>query len=157
MSCNELRRQRIPEGFTLVEVVLALGLFVFAALAVFGLFATAMNSEREAAFTQAANNLVASVHSGLVGAVPTDNGMVQALPPVEGMTWSLEDGVREQLTFDEFSVLVNVGQVERVGGEKSASVTIAIAWPSETTTWNEEGKAIGAAGSFANQSFILLP
>jgi len=68
-------------GFTLIEVMLALGIFSFALVAIFGLFFVGINTNKESSDQIAAANL-ASLLISTRRSVPTNTITNFALPPL---------------------------------------------------------------------------
>lgn len=96
-----MKLRRKSRGFSLVEVVLALGVAAFALMAVLGLLSVAINSGKEAAddtmLVSMSNNLLATWRGKPFAEIPLESNPAANLPPGTTVTTDIyfdENGVR---------------------------------------------------------------
>lgn len=162
-----MKKTKIPplrRAFSLVEVVLALGLVSFCLVAIIGMLPVGLQSVKNAKEESAAANALNQIAAGIRNATIT-NGSYQASGGFEDITWSA-DG-----TSHEFSQPLSLegqpeantnevrlkGHVELIapGSDNQPSVAqISVAWPS-SATWATNGwtKSRGSISS----GIIFLP
>lgn len=151
-------------GFSLVEVVLALGLVSFCLLAVTGLLPTGLRSVQNANEESAATNALNRIGLAIRNATTEDGMAYSAGGGFEQLTWRLDGAAH---TFSDIPIN-NGGQHDEVEKRFAAHVElvspasatsagharVSLAWPA-SAKWIS-GKWIGAAGSVSS-GIIFLP
>jgi prepilin-type N-terminal cleavage/methylation domain-containing protein len=148
-----------PAGFSLIEVVIALGIISFALVAVIGLLPTGLNSQRQAvdqAFGAQALNAVAQ---GIQGISAGTNGTLRFGPVLAGVPvgqgtnslYLLENGTLTSSSDPTSRGRVFIDQKPPVGSLRP--IFISVAWPQS---------AVRAGSSWTNaqgsvSAFLYLP
>lgn len=148
-------------GFTLVEVVVALGLCVFVLVALLGLFSSGWSMSRESESQIQAANLASGLIAGRV-ASPTNGPSLNAGIPFDklaqpyGNAFSASDQyittggvVSASPTAASFRVVCNVG-TNAITGPKLAQIYLLLTWPPLAAVTN-------AAGRYEILTYVSLP
>jgi uncharacterized protein (TIGR02598 family) len=149
---KELAAIKKPGGFSLVEVVLAIGIVSFAMLAVVGLLPTGLKIVRNSAEQAQAANLAAALADSVRGATTTDGtnfsfsfaGSTQTfaigasqtnLPPIKLTLEGKEDANAARLVA---AVTITPPATSSTNGR----AVISVAWPAAANpTWNSTSNA----------------
>jgi len=152
------------KAFSLVEVVLALGLVSFCLLAIVGLLPTGLRSVKNASAEAAAVNALNYLDSAIRNATTTDGTDYVANGTYNLMTWSLDGAAR---TFADIPINLgglrdetdvrfkaHVEVIAPAGTNAPGRALVTVAWP-VASTW-VEGQWKGAEGSVSS-GIIFLP
>lgn len=140
-------RSAATEGFSLIEVVLAMGIAAIALISIIGMLPYAMESSRASADQTAIGTVLEEVHDRIKGE-PLEVGITAGSPyfyDVQGRFW--EEGVGDRVAGEVgsdrfFRVDVELQELPRDGAFEHAGAVFAavleISWPVD-----EEGIAVG--------------
>ena len=161
---KKLPLSRVTRAFSLVEVVLALGLVSFCLLAVMGLLPMGLKSVKNAGDEAAATNALNQMGAAIRNATSEDGVAYAANGSFSQLAWRLDGASR---TFSDIMIGLS-GQQDAANGRFKAHVEIispasasapgharvSIAWPA-AATWTAAGwtKAEGSVSS----GLIFLP
>lgn len=151
-------------GFSLVEVVLALGLVSFCLLAVTGLLPTGLRSVQNANEEAAATNALNRIGSAIRNATTEDGMAYSAGGGFEQMAWRLDGtsktfsgipinngGLRDEV---DKRFAAHVELVSPANASSAGHARVSLAWPA-SAKWTS-GKWEGASGSVSS-GIIFLP
>ena len=160
-------RVRHRSGFSLVEVVLAIGIVAFCLIAVFGLLPTGLKSVKEANNEAGAANVMNLIADGLRNAVTTNGGTNfsfsyggQTVTYAVGgsratVTWNnlaLEGSINSPIP--RFSACLSLTPPVNLVTPGSALITVA--WPPTATWVPASTNWTGAAGSITT-GILFIP
>jgi prepilin-type N-terminal cleavage/methylation domain-containing protein len=156
---SPVRRERCAAGFSLIEVVIALGIISFALVAVIGLLPTGLNSQRQAVNQAFGAQTLNDVAQGIQGIYTATNGTLMFGPPLGGV--AVAPGT-STLTVYEDGSLTNSASTPRgkvyieqkpLINSTLRPVFVSVAWPQTAT--NSAGTWSDAQGSVS--AFLYLP
>jgi Tfp pilus assembly protein PilV len=162
----------VREGFSLVEVVLALGLIIFCLVSIVGLLsvgASSIGSSREKA---GAANALEQISSAIRMATPpaTSGGTYEALAPYNDLVWNVGlgsasvsknyatislAGVPTSLASDQL-LSAQVQIIPSSDSVSAGSALITVAWPKQAT-WNAATQKWNHAQGSLSTWLIFLP
>jgi uncharacterized protein (TIGR02598 family) len=131
------RHRKNAHGFSLVEVVIALGLFSFCIVAITGLFSVGLRSTRSVANESLAANIAASVYGGWEIQRSADADLV--IPEiltnkrisVSGSNEYFFDGRGVQLANSNLAAIkmLSLVQAAKEGTNVTSTVALTFSWP----------------------------
>lgn len=160
---NKTKNSQICRAFSLVEVVLALGLVSFCLLAIVGLLPVGLQSVKNAKEGSAAANALSQIATGLRNATTANGISYQASGGFDGITWNADGAAisfSQPLSLEGQPDPTEVqlqGHVELVASGNKGQPCVAqisVAWPA-SATWTSGGW-IKSGGSISS-GIIFLP
>lgn len=144
------------QGFSLVEIAISVGIFAFCLIAVLGLFASGLKTERSSQEEESAASVLASLNLGLENSFRNTNGTYTAVAPLEGWTWNPSNGATTNGRFGEYAYWVRAQLVNTAGESKLVNARLETAWPPETVQWDSDGHATKVRGTAGSTIFFFL-
>ncbi len=173
MKFAPIRTRLLSAAFSLVEVVLALGIVAFALVSVIGLLPAGLNSQRQATeqaraiqALSAVSNSIRGVHANgtttsaeflppLGGTPATGVTDPVAVGPGDDVRFLMEDGSLNTASSNARSV-IHIDQLAPIGPTSRISpVFLSVAWP-PTAQW-QGGKWKNAEGSVSAMVYFTSP
>lgn len=151
---------RIPPGFSLVEVVVALGICSFVLVALIGLFSTGWKMTRESEEQVQAANLATQLIAARIVA-PTNGPSTAAIPPTKlsqsyGNAYTTEDRfvsldgtLTSSATNAAYRIACNTG-TNSATGSRLSQVYLRLTWPAQAAATN-------ASGRYEICTYVALP
>lgn len=152
----------VTKGFSLVEVVLALGIVSFCLLSVVGLLPVGLAAVKNGNDESAASNALTQVASAIRNAKST-NGIYSASGPFSGIAWTLNGATNVfpvtlalsgQPTGNQIRMNAHVEIIAPADNTSIGRAKISVAWPA-SAVWSD-GKWVKAEGSVSS-GMIFLP
>ena len=164
-GCGQ-RTKSLSEGFSLIEVVIAIGIIVFAMIPLVGLLATGLRTESDSTEQARAMQLMSALSAGIQSARDAGANSIFGAPfptnfsvgtSVQNFGYT-EGGVllpeSDTSTADRRGSVVLL-QPTRSGLQKSSAAYVSVAWPA-SARWNGT-KWIGASGSLESVVYFATP
>ena len=172
MKLSSFQKATHPNGFSLVEVTLALGIVSFALLAVVGLLPTGLKSIKNANEQAGAANSLAAIAHSLRNATSTDgtnfkwffggktNSFVRGGSPPPPATWTnlnLDGKIAKPNDAPRLSARVDV--LKAPGADHSpGEAVISVAWSAQSNPqWDANSKQWDKADGFVLSGIQFLP
>lgn len=155
-----------PDGFTLAEVVLALGIVLFCVLPIVGMLPVGMNSIRDARNEIAATSVVGGISKAILNAGITGTGgpIIQyaAPSPYKDLTWSIGSPSaisRDYTNLSYAGVPTNDLSNQHLNAHVqmrppatlalSGTALVSVAWPKAARWDSDNQRWVNAQGSIA--------
>ncbi len=138
-----------PPGFSLVEVVLALGICAFVLVALIGLFSTGLRTGRESEEQVQAANLASQILTTRFAAPATDTNLNGFAIPLTALTNEYRDvfpasgavvGLDGRTNSTPAYRLVCRAGTNAQTGPRLAQVYVMLSWPYQTSVTNAAGR-----------------
>jgi len=151
---------KIPPGFSLVEVVIALGICSFVLVALIGLFSSGWKMTRESEEQVQAANLATQIIASRIIA-PTNGPSTAAIPPAKlfqpyGNVYTTEDrfvaldGTLTSASSNAaYRIACNAG-TNATTGSRLSQIYLRLTWPAQAAATN-------ASGRYEICTYVALP
>lgn len=143
-------------GFSLVEIVIALGIFSFCLIAVMGLFTAGLKTERASQEEEGAISTQSSLALAVENSFRNTNGTFSCGAPLDGWSWDPASVTTTNGRLGDYAFWLRIQVVKTAGEAQLANARLEVAWPPDSVHWDAEGHPSGMRSASGSSSFFIV-